>query len=199
MKESNPAAGGPEASPAAGQVDRRTAVKCAAGAIGTTIMAVPVGVAGYAFLDPVLRGTSDQQAPFVRVALLDEVPADGTPKRFEVRADQWDKWTFVPQAPVGAVFLRRDPQTGKIATALHTTCPHLGCSVDLRQHDKGLRFVCPCHDSAFELDGTIIQPSPSPRPLDSLAVEERDGPSGKEVWVQFVNYRVGRADKVRRA
>lgn len=198
MTQSKPTAGDSAASLSGEPVDRRTAVKCAAGTIGATIIAVPVGVAGYAFLDPVLRGKGDAQAPFVRVARLDEVPQDGTPRRFEVRADQWDKWTFIPDAPVGAVFLRRDPGSGKIV-ALHTTCPHLGCSVDLRQHGETARYVCPCHDSAFELDGTVIQPSPSPRALDELAVEERDGPSGKEVWVQFVNYRVGRADKVPRA
>lgn len=56
--------------------------------------------------------------------------------------------------------------------ALSRTCTHLGCSV-LWNEEKG-RFVCPCHGSAFELNGTVITP-PAPRPLDTFPVRIENG------------------------
>ena len=54
-------------------------------------------------------------------------------------------------------------------------------------------FLCPCHVSSFTIDGKIDSPtSPSPRGLDELEVQVRDG----GVWVVFQNYQAGRPDKV---
>jgi cytochrome b6-f complex iron-sulfur subunit len=49
--------------------------------------------------------------------------------------------------------------------ALSAECTHDGCNVDFDGRD---RFTCPCHGSAFELDGTVIN-GPAQRPLDEFA------------------------------
>jgi cytochrome b6-f complex iron-sulfur subunit len=36
------------------------------------------------------------------------------------------------------------------------------------------RFACPCHASAFDIRGAVLE-SPAPRPLDLLAVAIEDG------------------------
>ena len=51
--------------------------------------------------------------------------------------------------------------------ALYRKCTHLGCAVPWDQASG--QFVCPCHASAFEVDGTVVNP-PAPRPLDRFPV-----------------------------
>jgi len=54
-------------------------------------------------------------------------------------------------------------------------CPHLGCAYRLRKHRTfGQAFVCPCHLSVFAMSGEVLD-GPSPRPLDRLDVEVKDG------------------------
>lgn len=47
--------------------------------------------------------------------------------------------------------------------AVSRRCTHLGCTVPWL--DKEKRFVCPCHASAYDIRGEVINP-PAPRPLD---------------------------------
>lgn len=47
--------------------------------------------------------------------------------------------------------------------AVSRKCTHLGCTVAWL--DKEKRFACPCHASAFDIRGEVINP-PAPRPLD---------------------------------
>lgn len=43
--------------------------------------------------------------------------------------------------------------------ALSSTCPHLGCQVQWQpQHG---RFLCPCHNGAFDASGRAIQGPPA--------------------------------------
>jgi cytochrome b6-f complex iron-sulfur subunit len=56
--------------------------------------------------------------------------------------------------------------------ALYRKCTHLGCAVPWNPAEG--RFVCPCHASAFETDGQVINP-PAPRPLDRFVVTIVDG------------------------
>ncbi len=56
--------------------------------------------------------------------------------------------------------------------ALHRKCTHLGCSVPW--NDEEQRFACPCHASAFDVRGDVVN-APAPRPLDLFAVEVRGG------------------------
>jgi cytochrome b6-f complex iron-sulfur subunit len=51
-------------------------------------------------------------------------------------------------------------------SALSLTCTHLGCTVDQSKNE----FVCPCHGSHFNLDGTLLH-GPAAQPLASLRIE----------------------------
>ncbi|MGD8406146.1 MAG: Rieske (2Fe-2S) protein [Anaerolineales bacterium] len=51
-------------------------------------------------------------------------------------------------------------------SALSLTCTHLGCTVEQNQDE----FVCPCHGSHFNLDGSLLQ-GPAAQPLASLRIE----------------------------
>jgi len=51
--------------------------------------------------------------------------------------------------------------------ALSRTCTHLGCSVPWIE--KELKFACPCHGSAFDITGNVID-APAPRALDIYAI-----------------------------
>lgn len=70
----------------------------------------------------------------------------------------------------GRFYLVRQADGGFVA--LYQKCTHLGCAVPW-EPEVG-QFVCPCHASAFEMDGDLINP-PAPRPLDRFPVEISDG------------------------
>lgn len=70
----------------------------------------------------------------------------------------------------GRFYLVRQADGGFVA--LYQKCTHLGCAVPW-EPELG-QFVCPCHASAFEMDGDVINP-PAPRPLDRFPVTITDG------------------------
>ncbi|NMC21110.1 MAG: Rieske (2Fe-2S) protein [Thermogutta sp.] len=144
-----------------------------------------------AFLSPL--GKKAQGGVRVRLTSLDNLPDDGTPRKFPVVAEKVDAWR-VSREPVGAVYLR------KIAAdqvqALHVVCPHAGCSVEYKpgEGDAEGRFFCPCHSANFSLSGKRSDAvSPSPRDMDSLQAEIAEN---GDVWVVFQNFQVGTAAKI---
>ncbi|MBU6399091.1 MAG: Rieske (2Fe-2S) protein [Verrucomicrobia bacterium] len=149
---------------------------------------VPAAAGLVTFLDPLHRRSA--AGGFVRVASLETLPADGIPRKFAVVSDRRDAWNRFPHVPIGAVYLRR---TGAQAVeALNAVCPHAGCFVDYVPIQNG--FLCPCHNSRFAADGRLRDSrSPSPRGLDTLEVQVRDG---TEIWVRFQNFRAGQAAKI---
>jgi Rieske Fe-S protein len=108
-----------------------------------------------------------------------------------VIADQVDAWNKFPNVAVGAVYLRK-VGANKVE-ALNVTCPHAGCPVEYKA--AGGNFLCPCHDSRFNLDGTLVAGarSPSPRRMDALDVEIR---GQTEVWVKFQNFEAGNSERI---
>ncbi|HXG46996.1 MAG TPA: Rieske (2Fe-2S) protein, partial [Methylomirabilota bacterium] len=158
-------------------------VKAGAAVLGAAAALPPLGVGVATLLHP-LRGRA-AGGSFVRVTSLSALPDDGTPRQFPVVADRQDAWNRFPQVRVGAVYLRRTgPST---VQAINVVCPHAGCFVNYSADEK--HYLCPCHNSSFALDGQIKNPgSPSPRPLDTLEVEIRNG---SEIWVKFQNFRAG--------
>jgi len=161
---------------------------------GSVALAVPAVVGIVAFLNP-LRQKS-QSGLLRRLTSLDVLPEDGTPRKFPIIADRTDAWNRFPNEPIGAVYLRR---TGaKSVEAIQTVCPHAGCSVQFstgsKEADAGGKFFCPCHAASFDLAGKRLdKTSPSPRDLDTLEVEVRDG---IDVWVKFQDFQTGTAKKV---
>ena len=51
--------------------------------------------------------------------------------------------------------------------ALSRKCTHLGCSVPWIE--KEMKFACPCHGSAFDITGNVIE-APAPRALDIFPI-----------------------------
>ena len=179
-----------------GSEDRRGFVaKLIALGLGATAYAVPVGAGLVASLNPLrLKGAGGE---FLRLAALDTLPSDGTPRKFPVVAERVDAWTRTVE-PIGAVYLRRTGE--KDVEAIQVVCPHAGCTIELKEVTdektgaKAPGFVCPCHKAVFDLTGQRLQAaSPCPRDLDRLDVEIRNG---NEVWVQFKNFKLGTPDKV---
>ena len=159
----------------------------------TTAVSVLGGIvpffAGVAvFLDPLRRKSAD--SGLVRVTSLDALPADGIPRKFPVLASRVDAWTKFNNAPIGAVYLRRTSES--VVEAFNVVCPHAGCFVDFLP--EAGHYHCPCHNSTFTIAGKIDdRRSPSPRGMDSLEVQVRDG---KDILVKFQNFQAGRAEKV---
>ena len=165
------------------------------GAIATL---TPLAAGLYAFLSPLLRKS---KSPQVRIALLDQVPDDGIPRYFPVVADRDDAWNRYPKQRVGAVYLTRQP--GTTDPIAHTAkCPHAGCQIGYTAGDS--LFRCPCHTSAFKLDGTRERGDDevSPRDMDQLPVELRelelaDGGKVTEVWVEYIDFQTGHKEQHR--
>jgi len=67
--------------------------------------------------------------------------------------------------PAGKFYLVRLEGGGFLALARE--CTHLGCTVPWNPEEN--RFVCPCHSSAFDIHGDVLD-QPAPRALDYYAV-----------------------------
>ncbi len=70
----------------------------------------------------------------------------------------------------GRFYLVRMQDGGFIALSLR--CTHLGCSVSWEQNKN--RFICPCHSSAFDISGEVINP-PAVRALSYYPVLIENG------------------------
>ena len=70
----------------------------------------------------------------------------------------------------GRFYLVRLDDGGFLALSLR--CTHLGCSIEW-EDDKN-RFICPCHASAFEINGNVQNP-PAPSALDYFPVIIQNG------------------------
>ena len=62
--------------------------------------------------------------------------------------------------------------------ALYKVCTHLGCLYNW--DEQQFRFLCPCHGSQFEKNGTYIA-GPAPRSLDRFAMQAVNPGTGEIV------------------
>ena len=159
--------------------------------ISVLVGVVPLIFGGLFFLDPLVRsGRKKRDATgFLRLGItVDSLPADGTPMKLKVVADKVDAWNFYPNVPIGNVWLRR-MESGEVL-AFNATCPHLGCTIGYRdsEHD----FYCPCHTSAFDVDGNRTNDIP-PRDMDIL---ETDIDDDGRIAIEFIAYRTGESTKI---
>jgi Rieske Fe-S protein len=98
-----------------------------------------------------------------------------------------DAWLRLEKVTLGSAWLVRAVEDGPIR-AFSTVCPHLGCGVDF--DEKTGKFNCPCHTSAFDLDGRCLG-GPSPRGLDELEAHVE----GRDVLIRYQRFRVGTAKR----
>lgn len=85
-----------------------------------------------------------------------------TPVKVDLYSDQVDAWNRASNVKIGSAWVLK---RGGELVAMSTVCPHLGCAIDYDA--DGARFVCPCHDSYFDMDGKETE-GPSPRAMDRL-------------------------------
>ena len=200
-------------------------VEIAAVVVGGLASLGPLAVGLYAVLSEPFRprktpgkfsrgdGGAGGSADEYFVTTMDSLSNDGMPRRFEVIANKFDAWNFVPNQPIGAIYLSKQDASpegeqsfvdgdGKKwdVVAFHATCPHAGCSVSFEQTASA--FLCPCHNSSFNMDGTKRDAegshNPSPRPLDRLNVNVVKLALGV-VCVDFFDFYTGLSNKIRKA
>ena len=169
---------------------RRRFLKLATCAVGGGIGLVVAAPAVSYLLDPVGRRTVTTGDEPIDVIGVDDLEIGGKPTRVTIVARSVrDGWSTATDVPLGSVWLTRTDDTTVVA--LSAVCPHLGCGVDF---DAGAdRYRCPCHDSAFDLEGKRLT-GPAERGLDSLTAEvDKDS---RRVLVKWVRFREGGSDKV---
>lgn len=156
---------------------------------GTSTLPLGAGP-GHAAADDTFH-PADDDAAAVPVAELGRLP-EGVPVRVPVEAARLDAWERHDREALGAVWLVR---RGDAVSAIAAACPHAGCAVDWDVTAR--HFRCPCHTSAFGIDGQRLH-GPSPRDLDTLVVEVRRAKGANpaaRVYVRFRRFRLGVAGK----
>lgn len=168
---------------------RRAFLKVGVGAIGAGLAAVVVAPALRATLWPLDddAAVTSGGEEFIVVGKRDSFGS--VPVRVDIYADRVDAWNRSKNVKIGSAWVvERDGQLH----AFSTVCPHLGCAVDYNA--EAGKFECPCHDSAFGLDGSH-EAGPSPRPLDSLELEPQN--DGKLIAIRYERFKQGVEDKVK--
>ncbi len=156
---------------------------------GALITLTPLSAGLMFALDPIRRRRPRFQGAdkdgYLPVVNLDQLPTDGTPVRFTIRADLKDAWNLFKDRTIGTVYLRNVENN---VIAFTDVCPHLGCKINYQSSSH--HFFCPCHASTFDLDGTKVNVIP-PRNMDSLPTKVENG----RVWVKYQDFRGGIHEK----
>jgi Rieske Fe-S protein len=90
------------------------------------------------------------------------------PVQRSITVEQVDGWRRTVTEKI--VYITKS-STGQ-PEVLSAVCPHLGCSVQWRDHKHV--FECPCHAALFGADGSRLA-GPSPRGMDSLKTQIQNG------------------------
>jgi Rieske Fe-S protein len=122
------------------------------GAAAAAVIAVPA--AAYLLFKPKVPGAG----AMVEVANLADLEP-GIPQEVVYHRTRVDGWKATKEKTTTWV-VKNGPQS---AVAFSPACPHLGCIYHW-ESEQGI-FLCPCHASAFGLDGGVLA-GPAPRPLD---------------------------------
>jgi len=104
---------------------------------------------------------------WVVVEFLRPRPARAVDDALLITAGHMDRFApgSVTAFPEGRFYLVRLADGGFLAVSRE--CTHLGCTVPWVEEEN--RFVCPCHASAFDMRGDVVNP-PAPRALDLFEV-----------------------------
>lgn len=171
-------------------IPRRDFLGLATVALGGLI-AMVLAVPGLAYILSPLR-RKGQEGSFHTLTRLKQLEV-GVPRSFAIIEERQDSWVKYPREPVGSVWLIRQPAgSDPPVVALQSECPHLGCAINLKADRSG--FLCPCHTSAFTLEGAPTNQVP-PRPMDRLEVEVTSG-EDPEVRVRFQRFRTASEEKI---
>lgn len=160
---------------------RRTFLAWVSGAIAAAIgVAVGIPLIGYTVLPALKRRKPGWNDVGAVASLQTEIPKEMACIHSVI--DGWHKTTT--KKSVWAV------KDGKGAiTIFSPLCTHLGCGY--RWEGEQRQFYCPCHNSYFALDGTVLA-GPAPRPLDTLPAKIENG----RLLVIYKEFKAGTAAKI---
>ena len=124
-------------------------------------LALPASL--YLLLPPRLRkGEEWVEAGDVSKLRLNE------PEEMVYRRNRLDGWKLTSEKATAWVVRTADNEV----VAFDPQCTHLGCAYHWEESKK--HFVCPCHTSAFGMDGRVLS-GPAPRALDRHSVKIEGG------------------------
>ena len=121
------------------------------------IVSIPAAL--YLLLPPRAKKTEQ----WVDAADLTQIPV-GTPQEVSFRITKVDGWKVTSDKTTAWVVKSADNQV----VAFAPQCTHLGCAY--HWDDSSKHFICPCHTSAFSMDGRVLS-GPAPRPLDRYQIK----------------------------
>jgi menaquinol-cytochrome c reductase iron-sulfur subunit len=124
-------------------------------------LAIPAGA--YLLFPPKSR----TKTGFVEVADLAQLPAN-QPEEVIFRRTRVDGWK-VTSEKASAWVLKKSPDE---VIAFAPQCTHLGCAYTWDERKQN--FLCPCHTSAFSVDGKVLM-GPAPRALDRYDIKVENG------------------------
>ena len=158
-----------------------------------TLIGLVLAVPGVAYIVSPLRKKGREES-FETLTRLKQLEV-GVPRSFAIIEERRDAWVKYPREPVGSVWLIRQPDGAnpRAVIALSSECPHLGCAVNLTADGKS--FLCPCHTSAFDLDGTKPRTRSRRATMDRLEVELTPG-DDPEVRVKFQRFRTQSEEQI---
>jgi len=138
-----------------------TSATVALGGIIAAILGWPA--AAYLFLKP----KSSQNDDWSEVSDLNRLPV-GKPQEVVYTRKRVDGWRVIKEKTTAWVVKTGQNQ----AVAFSPQCTHLGCAYHWEEKDR--TFLCPCHGSAFAIDGKVLV-GPASRPLDRFCVRVESG------------------------
>ena len=167
------------APPVAPPSSRRGFMVMGVGFVGTAVAGVTLGPAARILTHPLRTETTSITGQLSIVGTVDQF--SDVPVKVDLIADPVDAWNRTVGVKAGSAWVL---ERGGELIAMSTVCPHLGCAIDFDK--EGDRFVCPCHDSYFDLDGTATE-GPSPRDMDRLELVRED----RLVRVRYQRFKQG--------
>ena len=173
---------------AAASDSRRTFLKVGVGALGAGLATVVVAPALRYTLWPLAEGVQVNSGGEDFVIVGDRSQFGAAPVKVDIHADRIDAWNRVQNVKIGSAWV---VEIDGELHAFSTVCPHLGCAVDWSA-ELG-KFKCPCHRSAFALDGTPEE-GPAPRSHDTLEIEPREDGL---LAIRYERFKQGTEEKVK--
>lgn len=102
----------------------------------------------------------------VRLGELASFPLN-QPTRVDFSVRERDGWSI--QTGLKGAWVVRSEQGVRV---FDPRCTHLGCAY--HWHAASSRFLCPCHNGVYDVDGRVVS-GPPPRPLDTFEAWVQDG------------------------
>ena len=143
------------------ETPRRNFFVAAIYGLGGLIGAVLGGLAGGYLLIP--PRSSKKKEAWTPVGELSMAPL-GKPYEFVFQKTRVDGWKVTKEKATAWVLKKSENEV----VAFAPQCTHLGCAY--HWEDGSNTFVCPCHTSAFSIEGKVLS-GPAPRALDQYDVK----------------------------